>query len=234
MNIKALIAGCASVALLSGVSAASAADIVTHRVIQRKVPVVIAPSFDWCGAYAGIQAGGTWAKTKVTQKSSDTEIKDLFKDPSAFDLGLFAGYNMDLGNNIIAGIDTDIAFAITKDEKDKETKAEKDIQNFKPKWIGATRARLGYAVDRFLPYVDAGISYAGIKIEAADNTSENKTRTGWTAGVGFDYAFTNNVLLRAEYRYNDLGKFDDLSDAFKDKKVEYKTNDVRVGVAYKF
>jgi len=29
---------------------------------------------------------------------------------------------------------------------------------------------------------------------------------GWTVGAGVDYAFTNNLFGRVEYRYNDFGK----------------------------
>ena len=32
------------------------------------------------------------------------------------------------------------------------------------------------------------------------------TRIGWTAGVGLEYAITNNVLGRVEYRYTDYGQ----------------------------
>ena len=33
----------------------------------------------------------------------------------------------------------------------------------------------------------------------------SSTRTGWTAGGGVEYAFTNNWIIGAEYLYYDLG-----------------------------
>ncbi|WP_208442595.1 outer membrane protein, partial [Bartonella raoultii] len=52
-----------------------------------------------------------------------------------------------------------------------------------------------------------------------------------TLGAGVDFAMTDNVLLRAEYRYSDYGK----KKYFKDTaELQYRTNDFRVGVAYKF
>ncbi|WP_375706288.1 outer membrane protein, partial [Bartonella sp. AA2SXKL] len=62
-------------------------------------------------------------------------------------------------------------------------------------------------------------------------TDEKKTMIGYTLGGGVDFAMTDNILLRAEYRYSDFGK-----KKFAKEKLEinYKTNDFRVGVAYKF
>ncbi|WP_336287754.1 outer membrane protein [Bartonella sp. CB60] len=58
------------------------------------------------------------------------------------------------------------------------------------------------------------------------------TMVGYTLGAGFDFAMTDNVILRAEYRYSDFGKKKFLDDF--ESKIAYKTNDFRVGVAYKF
>jgi len=40
------------------------------------------------------------------------------------------------------------------------------------------------------------------------NASESRTRLGWVAGAGFEYAFLNNWTIRAEYLHIDLGTFD--------------------------
>ncbi|MGF7157567.1 outer membrane protein [Bartonella heixiaziensis] len=120
---------------------------------------------------------------------------------------------------------------------------------YKEKWSGATRVRIGFAAERIMPYVAGGIAYAqmqgiatisGTK-KAVDNKpsktvsgivgDKTKMMVGFTLGGGIDFAMTDNVLLRAEYRYSDFGK-----KKFKDDEAEfnYKTNDFRVGVAYKF
>ncbi|WP_019219900.1 outer membrane protein [Bartonella florencae] len=115
----------------------------------------------------------------------------------------------------------------------------------KQNWAGATRLRIGFAADRFMPYVAGGIVYAqlrdtvsvsvkredGSSVFSKDITDETKTMVGYTLGGGIDFAMTDNVILRAEYRYSDFGK-----KKFAKEKLEikYKTNDFRVGVAYKF
>ncbi|EJF75247.1 porin family protein [Bartonella alsatica] len=115
----------------------------------------------------------------------------------------------------------------------------------KQKWTGATRVRFGLSVDRLMPYVAGGIAYTQLRSIFAKESDvesraidfsdwlhdEKKTMIGYTLGGGVDFAMTDNVIVRAEYRYSDFGK-----KKFVHDKVEmgYKTNDFRVGVAYKF
>ncbi|WP_273722584.1 outer membrane protein [Bartonella sp. AU18XJBT] len=121
----------------------------------------------------------------------------------------------------------------------------------KEKWSGATRVRIGFAADRIMPYIAGGVAYtqmqgiSAIEVKKAVDTSadsgklvasgnvydETKTLVGFTLGAGVDFAMTDNVLLRAEYRYSDYGK----KKYFKDTaELQYRVNDFRVGVAYKF
>ncbi|WP_455480962.1 outer membrane protein [Bartonella sp. B12(2025)] len=115
----------------------------------------------------------------------------------------------------------------------------------KQNWTGATRMRIGFAADRFMPYVAGGIAYAQLQDtvstsfkqengrEAATKnlTDETKTMIGYTLGGGIDFAMLDNVIVRAEYRYADFGKKKFAKEKFE---IRYKTNDFRVGVAYKF
>lgn len=247
MKIKYLVA--ASVFALTAASGAQAADVV---MAQEPAPVVVAPMFSWTGFYAGGQIGGTWADTDVNAKGRDDVPgfagfgKSFSPDPSGFMGGLYAGYNFDLGNNIVLGAETDWVWA-DMDDSSKSTYLAGTADEFtvkgktKEKWAGATRARIGYAADRWMPYFAAGVAYAkvdsSVSFSDAEGTyskaSGDKTMTGYTLGAGVDYAMTDNVILRAEYRYSDFGDKDFGNDQFK-YNVDYKTNDVRVGVAYKF
>ncbi|WP_254493721.1 outer membrane protein [Bartonella sp. B1099] len=115
----------------------------------------------------------------------------------------------------------------------------------KQKWAGATRVRFGFSFDRLMPYVAGGVAYTQLNniIFNKSNTEnkagdlanlvydEKKTMIGYTLGGGVDFAMTDNILLRAEYRYSDFGKKKFVQDKVK---MGYKTNDFRVGVAYKF
>ncbi|EJF97580.1 hypothetical protein MEI_01274 [Bartonella vinsonii subsp. arupensis Pm136co] len=110
----------------------------------------------------------------------------------------------------------------------------------KQKWNGATRVRVGYSAGRIMPYVSGGVAYGKFQdilstsITGADpfNATSDVTRAmiGYTLGGGVDFAVTDKVIARAEYRYSDFGK-----KKFKDEiELNYKTNDLRIGLAYKF
>ena len=100
-------------------------------------------------------------------------------------------------------------------------------------WSAAARLRLGYAVDRFLPYIAGGVAIGDIDVSSNSGApSFGGTHTGWTLGVGLDYAMTDKLLLRAEYRYTDFG-----SESYgppADAEVHLNTSEVRLGIAYKF
>ncbi|MNE34281.1 Porin subfamily protein [compost metagenome] len=63
--------------------------------------------------------------------------------------------------------------------------------------------------------------------------SDSDTFHGWTIGAGVDYAVTDNIFARAEYRYNDFGKntYTDGTDSYSLKVREHVVN---VGVGVKF
>ena len=75
----------------------------------------------------------------------------------------------------------------------------------------SVRGRLGYAWDRFLLFGTAGwawgnpsTAYGGVGDAPLFINGGNTLASGWTAGVGLEYAFTDHVLGRLEYRYTDL------------------------------
>ncbi|ENN95302.1 porin [Bartonella vinsonii] len=276
MNIKSLIT--TSVIALASASAVQAADVI---IPHEAAPVISAPAFSWTGFYIGGQVGSFSSKVEITEPSKNKLNKDLTPKPSGFMGGVYAGSNIELGNNLILGVETDAVWADREETKErfshvleadeldafkgdltqlkaspatgKQIAAIKtgdkrtDSSTLKEKWSGATRVRIGFAAaDHIMPYVAGGVAYAQmqgtytIKATEAKGNAEiataklfdaTKTFVGYTLGGGVDIAMTDNVLLRAEYRYSDYGKkqFDRDKDEFS-----YKTNDFRVGVAYKF
>ncbi|MDD9334015.1 MAG: hemin-binding protein E, partial [Bartonella sp.] len=91
------------------------------------------------------------------------------------------------------------------------------FQSLKEKWSGATQMRIGLASDRIMPYIAGGVAYAkvqgifskSIKEISPENTSLSlfdnaQTMIGYTLGGGFEFAMTDRILLRSEYRYSDF------------------------------
>lgn len=192
-------------------------------------------NYDWSGAYLGGQMGYA---SGTSRYSSDIDERIKFK-PDGFLGGLYGGYNHQFGNNFVLGVDTDLNFANIKANGkfyDQNVYDPSLRTSIKMRWNGATRIRAGYAAGRLLPYLAAGISYGKYELSAARDPGysfkASNTRTGWNIGAGLDYAVTDNLVARVEYRYSDFGKariFNDLSDS-----LNMKTHDVRLGIAYKF
>lgn len=212
------------------VSTAFAADAIIED-------VAALPVFVWTGGYVGLQAGYAWGDSTLDFDGTDYIVP---LDPEGFLGGVYAGYNYQFASNIVLGAEADFQFSAADSSDvlgifnggvDPRFRYYSD-----QKWNASLRARLGYAVDRFLPFVTAGVAFAEYEHgEAlAQPFSETDTYTGWTIGGGADYAVTDNFVVRAEYRYSDFGSesFEPLGWTAHD--VELSTHDVRLGVAYKF
>ena len=107
---------------------------------------------------------------------------------------------------------------------------------------GSLRGRVGVAFDRFLAFGTAGwacgnlsTSYALIGAAPFATNSSDCAR-GWTAGAGIDYAFTDDVFGRIEYRYTNLATsaFANVPADSADTGNRSPISDIRVGVAFKF
>ncbi|MDH6235235.1 outer membrane immunogenic protein [Mesorhizobium soli] len=223
----------ASALIAASITGAKAADVVVQE------PVAI---YNWSGVYVGAQIGYAWANARFENSYGDSS--DL--NPRGFFGGIYGGYNYQFSNDVVIGVDADINAADIRRGSDYyfEGKLNNDRidASSKVKWTGAVRARLGYAMDRFLPYIAGGYSAAQFEMslyDAAFNRefSEKTTRNGWNLGVGLDYAATDNLILRAEYRYSDYGRrnSDDFwGDQNESQRIKFRTNDIRLGIAYKF
>ncbi|PZQ18050.1 MAG: hypothetical protein DI565_04890 [Ancylobacter novellus] len=206
-----LLPAAAVAAVALGAVPAFAADLPAYE----PAPAVHAPvpSFSWTGGYLGLQAGYGWGDTNYGA------VK-----PKGFVGGAYAGYNVQLDNSpLVLGVDTDFNFS---DEKDSPGSVK-----FRQRWDGATRARVGYAFDRFLVYGAGGLAYADTKVTAPAG-SRSKTNLGWTVGGGVEYALTDNLTTRVDYRYVDYGK--DAYNIGPVGKASSTENRVMAGVAYKF
>lgn len=221
----------ASLFAMMAVSGAHAADAI---VSQEPAPYA-ANAFSFGGAYVGGEIGWGWAQSKLS--AWDIDGSEHFNS-NGFLGGVYAGYNFDMGNSVILGIDGNFDYNDLKKSHDFDGNNQLPAASSKSQleWSGAVRARAGYAFDRFMPYIAGGVAFGDVKTSYSTggyDFSNSKTKTGWTIGAGLDYAATDNILLRFEYRYTDFGHNDfDYQDISLRNSV--KTNDIRLGIAYKF
>src|SRR5690606_18476961 len=203
-------------------------------------------SFDWTGAYVGAQAGYGWSGSDTWAMQNDTDLAYFPLEPDGLLTGIYLGYNQHLDNGIVLSAEADVTISnLSSGEAwlyypDGTPYPLRNTATSRLEWSGALRARVGYAFGRFLPYAAAGVA-AG-KYEVIPDYFDtpplpgDKTSVGWTAGVGVEYAVTDKLTSRIEYRYTDFGSKTYEITGFPTfyTRAELKTHDVRIGIGYRF
>jgi len=196
MNSRLTIISAAFAAtLMSG--AAMAADIIEPDPAPPP-PEVAYENFTWGGFYAGGQLGYGTADTSVSGAGVAAS-----GDADGFLIGAFAGYNWQY-DSIVLGVEGDLSYA----DLDASSTINGITGNSDVDYVGTIGPRLGYALDRTLLYVEGGYAFANIGADAttlAGRFDDDSNASGYFAGVGVDYAFTDNVFAGAEYNYADFG-----------------------------
>jgi outer membrane immunogenic protein len=177
--------------------------------------------FQWSGAYAGADIGYGLLDGDFSALGSTVS-----QDFNGATLGGFVGYNWQLSNGFVTGIEGDVSYN-WNDEAFSDVEAGTE-------WAGSVRGRLGFAFDRALVYGAAGwTATRGFAKDVPSGEEVSKTFSGWTIGAGLEYAVTDTVFLRGEYRYNDFGDKDiDVGPGILN--VDLNQSVVKVGLGVKF
>jgi outer membrane immunogenic protein len=206
-------------------SAAAAADLPRPAPQPYyKAPAAYAPAYSWTGFYIGVNGGGGFGR-------SDWDSTGSF-DISGGLVGGTVGYNYQFGQ-AVAGIEGDIDWAdINGTTNTFCTFGCKTSDT----WLSTVRGRLGYAADRFLPFVTGGLAFGDVRATTPGFAGNSTTNTGWTLGAGLEFAIAGNWTAKAEYLYVDLGKFNCglACGAAVTDNVSFTSNLVRAGVNYRF
>jgi outer membrane immunogenic protein len=212
----------AILALTAAAQTANAADL--SRRPPPEYPVKAQPlrAFDWSGFYVGVNGGFGWGTSSYDFGAAGI---DRFNVKGGLAGGTI-GYNYQFGQTVV-GIEGDLDWQNVKGS----AICVAGVCQTKSDWLGTVRGRLGYAIDRFMPYVTGGAAFGDVKTNIPGLGSESTTRAGWTVGGGAEYAFAPNWTVKAEYLFVDLGKFTcNLCGA----NVKFNENIVRAGLNYKF
>jgi outer membrane immunogenic protein len=211
----------------TAVSSAMAADLI----VDEPTADVAASSYDWNGAYIGAFAG----------YGAGTTTFDFLYYPSSVDIdtsgwlvGGTVGANFQNGNFVL-GVEGDVAWS--------------DIGNteFCPNpsydcsssidWLATLRGRAGFAADAVLLYATAGLAVGGVTSDTTYNGEFSSTHFGWAAGFGAEVGVTEDVSIKAEYLYVDLGTQTDddyILDPNPPVDVSPVAHTAKVGVNFHF
>lgn len=170
-------------------------------------------AFDWSGFYVGAHLG--WGYTSVDSDASFVDPFDpLFVDVVDFDQsassvvgGVQAGWQKQWGR-FVGGFEITYT-ALDFDERSQSPIAPDISRSAEVSDLITLTGRLGYADGRWLAYakggwasaeVDINVNLAGVQI-----ASSSGRESGWTAGVGIDYALMPNLFLGVEYNIAHFG-----------------------------
>ncbi|MGP8233583.1 MAG: outer membrane protein [Methylovirgula sp.] len=230
---------------LAAAGAAFAADLPSTKGEPVYAPPP-APIFTWTGFYIGVNGGygGNNNKYDFTDFEGITDYAKITS--GGFVAGGTVGLNYQVPtSNFVIGFEGDFDWANIRGEL-AEGGSEFDggelAEGSVLQWLATARGRIGYAVTtpfgNLLPYVTGGAAFGHVKDYEWEtdegSVSLGHTWTGWTAGLGLEYAITQNLTFKAEYLYVDLGQHTLISEEDETIYEHQTANIVRAGLNWKF
>ncbi|MET4388455.1 high affinity Mn2+ porin [Bradyrhizobium sp. F1.4.3] len=196
--------------------------------------------YDWTGFYVGGHFG--YGNSGFGPGTNPLPEQGVVLPHSATGLtaGYQIGYNRQLANRVVLGIEADSTFtsptdgaALARSPAPFHTTID---------YVGTVRGRIGYAFDRFMPYVTGGFAWGHTRINVNDGDGITESfpvshyQAGWTAGMGLEYAISGNWTAKAEYEYVDLSRrtYDLSGFGLGSVNVDPRIHLFKLGLNYQF
>lgn len=220
------------------------ATIVSLGILAISVPASAQDS-PWSGFYAGANAGVAWSNSNVDTAIATTgtpagggsavppgDVTAINATRhfdsvhhTGFTGGLEAGYNYVMDGGFLLGVETDINVYDITGSRATTLQSRTLInppttytltQEVDTDFLWNLRARVGYAMDKFLIFASGGLAVTSTQYKSDFVDSRNpgnrvaldsndNGKTGWTIGGGAAYAITPNISIKGEYLYTDFG-----------------------------
>ena len=228
--------GFAALFCLVAVANSFAADLPSPQLAP---PPSYAPlqSYDWGGFYIGINGGYGFGHS------------NWINNALPFDLGSFAvngglaggtlGINYQAGQ-FVFGFEADADWTMfqgTSAVAYCSATTASAVCKTEERWLATFRARVGYAVNRFLIFGTAGGATGSIWTGLAPpGTFDISNNFGWTVGGGLEANITQNWTAKIEYLYLNLGSgiCPTNCGAAVPINVPFNESLVRAGINYRF
>ncbi len=178
------------------------------------------PAFSWTSCYAGGHVAGGWGYKDLTDSAGIVSASSGFAsaslDTSGYMLGGQIGCDYQFAPNWVIGIEGaaaggDIGGGTTVPQP-LGIPGDNATFNETTDFLSSATARVGYAWDRWLVYVNGGAAWAGDRYRASGvflgapyDFQGLETRFGWTAGAGVEWVFWNGWSVSLEYDYYGFG-----------------------------
>lgn len=233
--------GLVTAALVALATQASAADlglVASDRASQ----------WSWTGCHAGGHAGGVWGDSdKWIPRTPGGAFEGVSLGGHSVDGvigGVQGGCDYQVPSGAVIGVAGDYGWT-DADGTHPSTRETGVFYHSGVEALASVTGRLGYALDRALIYVEAGAAWERVDYRASTTMigtayRASDTRSGWTVGVGGEYALTDRLSAFVEYAYYDFGteritlnpQFSFLPTAFVD--IDDTANVVRAGINLRF
>jgi outer membrane immunogenic protein len=224
---RVVLAGIGALAVVTMMGTANAADIARRQAMPVKAPVFAAP-YNWTGFYVGVNGGGGFGTSTWSGATGSSGF-----NTSGGVVGGTVGYNYQMGQTVF-GLEGDLDWSNIRGNTTTGICAGGTCET-RNNWLGTARGRIGYAFDRFMPFVTGGAAFGDIKATPVGFGSQTTTKAGWTLGAGGEFAVAGPWTAKLEYLYVDLGKGTCgtiVCGVATD--VNFHTNLVRAGLNYRF
>jgi outer membrane immunogenic protein len=166
----------AFIAFAATTAVAAAADLGRRQPYYPAPAPVYAPLFSWTGFYIGVNGGGGFGSSNWDSTGS--------RDVSGGVIGGTAGYNFQFGQ-VVAGIEGDVDWSGINGTTNNLCPFGCKTSN---NWLATVRGRLGYAADRFMPFVTGGGAFGDIRASSPGLPDTSSDKAGWTIGAGLETA----------------------------------------------
>ena len=216
--------------LACGSHPAAAADMSMSNMPMKNMAMKApaAPVYQWSGCYVGLNGGGGAGASNFTT-TAGTGTFLLGGDPGEVTNdgtgsrnnanvlgGGQTGCNWQSGT-VVVGLEGDFDYfrstsAFFNNTNTLPTSGNAFVigQSMTSNYLATVRPRIGVAADRNFAYVTGGVAFtdASYTESYADagggvgSAAASKFLTGWAAGAGWEYAWTDHWIVRFEYLYS--------------------------------
>ena len=183
--------------------AAAATALIATSAFAADLPAPPAPdqvmTSGWDGFYIGVNAGAGTSHRTGSSTIIGFPAGTWDYNLTGGMIGAQAGFNYALTDNFVVGVEVSgDAANITGND---QTAANIGGGNGTYNWLAMATAKVGYATDKFMVYVDGGYSLANFNFNGSLGCNFSETDSGPTVGVGAAVKLTDNVSADLSYNH---------------------------------